>query len=143
MNNISPPFDEAKYYLGKPCPRGHLFADTGKTLKLRIGRDCPECKRLRTQEWMRNNPKRYRRIARAKELRASYGLSRERYEQMLTAQDGKCAICEQPPDGKELCVDHCHASGEIRGLLCGPCNRGLGAFRDDVTALRQAIAYLS
>jgi hypothetical protein len=77
------------------------------------------------------------------------------YEAMLVAQKGVCAICGCPQasvrfvdkNGDEktrhaLYVDHCHASGRIRGLLCSHCNSGLGFFRDSIESLTNAIAYL-
>jgi len=72
-----------------------------------------------------------------------YGLTPERYEVMRQEQNGKCAICGTPEQGHPLCVDHCHASGRIRGLLCKHCNSGLGYFHDDREAIRNAIQYLS
>lgn len=53
-----------------------------------------------------------------------YGLTKERYEAMLLAQDGRCACCGYPPTGSHaLGVDHCHETGRVRGLLCKVCNR--------------------
>lgn len=78
-------------------------------------------------------------------LQYRYGITAEDYAEMLEQQDGKCAICgTDKPGGRDkvFCVDHCHDSTKVRGLLCGPCNRGLGQFRDDVTRLRAAVAYL-
>lgn len=60
---------------------------------------------------------------------------------MVADQDGKCAICNTVP--KVLCVDHDHATGEIRGLLCHRCNKGLGHFYDDLRMLETAIEYLA
>ena len=70
---------------------------------------------------------------------------------MVEAQEGKCAICHEPPNArarknsaasKGWEVDHGHDTGAVRELLCGPCNRGLAAFRDDPEALREAANYI-
>jgi hypothetical protein len=55
-----------------------------------------------------------------------------------------CAICgEALRRGKgHAAIDHCHTTGKVRGALCGPCNRGLGGFRDNVEHLKSAIKYL-
>lgn len=55
-----------------------------------------------------------------------------------------CAICGSAPKGKKkvLALDHCHSTGELRGLLCSACNVGLGFFRDNAKLLRSAIKYL-
>lgn len=54
-----------------------------------------------------------------------FGLTLEVYNQMFTNQEGKCKICNnhQSELRSALAVDHCHTTGEIRGLLCGNCNR--------------------
>ena len=67
-------------------------------------------------------------------------MTRERYHQLLVAQAGRCAICGTAP--KQPHVDHDHRTGAIRGLLCHRCNLGLGAFRDHVETIKQAIGYL-
>jgi len=71
-----------------------------------------------------------------------YGLTVTQYESMLAEQGGGCAICGTKPDGKRLAIDHCHKTGEVRGLLCSPCNVGLGHFRDDTDLLYKAVKYL-
>jgi Recombination endonuclease VII len=68
-----------------------------------------------------------------------YGLTTEQYEAMLVFQDGKCALCGT---GKPVDIDHDHASGRVRGLLCRSCNVGLGQLGDTVEGLERAIAYL-
>jgi hypothetical protein len=69
-----------------------------------------------------------------------YGLTQADYDLMLAAQNGLCAICERKPDTK-LCVDHCHATRQLRFLLCGKCNVGFGQFNEDPRVLRRALAY--
>lgn len=59
---------------------------------------------------------------RALHLRKTYDLSVEQYEAMLESQDHRCAICRRRAVTKNLHVDHDHATGEVRGLLCKPCN---------------------
>lgn len=65
------------------------------------------------------------------------------YGNMLTSQDGKCAICRNHQRYQRLAVDHCHKTHQIRGLLCMNCNRGLGHFFDSPFRLQSAIDYLA
>jgi hypothetical protein len=74
-------------------------------------------------------------------LKRRYGISRTDYAAMLARQGGVCAICGKPPE-KTLCVDHCHSTGRIRGLLCRQCNFGLGCYAEDQAALVAVLAYL-
>lgn len=85
---------------------------------------------------------RYKRKYRLKKF---YGISVEDYDAMLEKQDGGCAICgrtESDETGRRLHVDHDHGTGELRGLLCNACNRGIGYFGDDIDRMEAAILYL-
>lgn len=88
------------------------------------------------------NPEKYR----ASALRSKFGMSVEHYGAMLAWQNGVCAICSADTPGskglKRLFIDHCHASGIVRGLLCHHCNAGIGHFKDDPGVLKKAIVYL-
>ena len=85
-------------------------------------------------------------------LKRKYGITLDEYNVMFEAQDGKCKICKGTvpnrnwKDGRQqrvtLFVDHCHATGKIRGLLCNKCNVGLAALNDDLDILRSAIDYI-
>jgi hypothetical protein len=81
-------------------------------------------------------------------LQRKFGITLHQYEKMLWDQEGLCAICGRPQSGKrggviiQLCVDHDHETGQVRALLCTPCNIGLGNFGDDVERLMAAIRYL-
>lgn len=77
-----------------------------------------------------------------------YGITFDRYEAMLAEQDGKCALCGAVPApggikaAARLHVDHDHASGAVRSLLCNGCNRGLGYLKDSPELLRAAADYI-
>jgi hypothetical protein len=77
---------------------------------------------------------------------AQYGLTLAEFDAMVRRQSGRCLICAAPGDPAKpncgLVVDHDHSSGEVRGLLCDRCNRGLGLFRDAPHVLRAAAQYL-
>lgn len=72
-----------------------------------------------------------------------YGISVSDYYEILKVQDGRCAICLMVPKTQlSLDIDHDHATGKVRGLLCSVCNTGLGSMRDSIQALQRAIEYL-
>jgi hypothetical protein len=77
-------------------------------------------------------------------LKRRHGITIEQYVAMETAQGGVCAICREPGRGSDrrLHVDHCHATGRVRGLLCFSCNVALGAMSDRTDWLEAASAYL-
>jgi hypothetical protein len=79
---------------------------------------------------------------RTHDLKRKYGISASDYNAMHEAQGGKCLICGSAGGKRRLAVDHCHSTGVVRGLLCNPCNQGLGYFKDDVERMRLAIAYV-
>lgn len=64
---------------------------------------------------------------------------------MLKNQNYRCSICNKHEEKfkYKLAVDHCHLTGEIRGLLCNNCNAGLGLFNDSEFSLKAAIKYLN
>lgn len=83
------------------------------------------------------------------QLLQGYGLTFAEFGAMRQAQGDCCAICKSPNTGprkgtgsETLMIDHDHKTGRVRGLLCEPCNLGLGAFRDDPQRLKGAIEYL-
>ena len=94
------------------------------------------------REWYRRNPEKIKKFSRTTLIR-SHGISVDEYDAMLAAQGGKCAICRRECSvAPNLSIDHCHATGGVRGLLCRSCNSGLGFFRDSTDALRKAAEYL-
>jgi hypothetical protein len=83
-------------------------------------------------------------VYRRHQLKKKYGISLEQYDQMLALQNGRCGVCESvSPRGKPtFAVDHCHDTGRVRGLLCGPCNQAIGLLGDNEKLLFKAIQYL-
>jgi hypothetical protein len=98
------------------------------------------------REWRKQNPGK----SKANDLRRMYGMELHQYETLFKQQNHVCAICQQPEkaldkDGgpRRMPVDHCHATGKVRGLLCTSCNRAIGMFKDDPKILQKAIDYLN
>lgn len=87
------------------------------------------------------------RAAHAGHVERTYGLTGEEYDQLLAWQGGRCYICGQQPRGRRLAVDHDHASGAVRGLLCANdewgCNMSLRRLLDDIDMARRALAYVT
>lgn len=135
-----------RYFHGRPCKHGHISQrDTGT-------HSCCECRianyannpanreRKRLAYWKEGGKEKRR----ALNLKAQYGLTIEQFNAMALSQDFCCAICDERSDlaGKRLVVDHDHATGKLRSLLCCRCNLGLGSFNDNRKRLARAIKYL-
>lgn len=71
-----------------------------------------------------------------------YGLTQKALEMMLSQQNARCPGCLQSLTLEIVNIDHNHVTSAIRGLLCGPCNRGIGQLRDDPMTLRRLASYL-
>lgn len=147
----------------KTCVKCHQpkeLTEFFKDAKMPGGRrnDCKACKQKSTYQWREKNKDRYNAMA-AKwrknnpekeyghEIKRRYGCTLEMYNAMLIAQEGACAICKKlhnPAVSRgRLFVDHCHATGAIRALLCSACNKLLGYSNDDARVLLEAVAYLA
>ena len=76
----------------------------------------------------------------------NYNISYQEVKEMIEEQNHRCKICDNLEGTTKLTkfvVDHCHTSGEVRGILCGKCNTAIGHLGDDVAILARAITYLS
>jgi hypothetical protein len=125
------PMDESLVPNPKRCSRCKQLKDRGQFYKSAQLKDglyswCKECSRE---------------VSSAIRLDRLYGLTPERYAELLVNQEGCCAICGTRP-AHTLEVDHHHQSGTVRALLCGPCNRLLGLAKEDPGILRRAAEYL-
>lgn len=135
--------------------------DTGTTRTSRAEYQREYAKRTRTKrlayqrEWYARNRERVRAEARAKyaaegerireetrwrKIKSRYGLTREQVEELREKQSNGCALCQR--SGTRLVVDHDHATGRVRGLLCIRCNNALGALGDSGAGIERALAYV-
>lgn len=102
--------------------------------------------------WIRANRDRINALARKryttdgrweKQLWDRFKIYPEVYWEMYVRQRGVCKICKNPQMvGTKLDVDHDHATGKIRGLLCRHCNTGIGLLRDSANLLFEALIYI-
>jgi hypothetical protein len=106
---------------------------------------CKACASKQALQWFYDHREQSRASQKRWSLQKLYGLTVERYEALLAAQDGKCAICGTTDPGNghsRMPVDHDHGTGRVRGLLCHPCNQAIGLLGDDMELLKKAIHYL-
>jgi ferric-dicitrate binding protein FerR (iron transport regulator) len=89
----------------------------------------------RLQAWRAANPEK----ARAQRRKQRYALDASSFARILATQSNQCAICRSP---EPRCVDHCHVTKRVRGILCRSCNIALGQFRDDPRIVLAAAAYV-
>lgn len=108
---------------------------------------CADCRKdtdCRKEEAQKRKTDRTYRLRKGKEkgLPSFYGITIDQYDQLLRAQGGRCKTCPSTGGYRSLCVDHCHETGRIRGLLCYRCNMALGLCHDDATQLVKLADYL-
>lgn len=93
--------------------------------------------------WQQANPEKKKAMQRKVRLK-KFGITIEEYDRMFIQQKGCCASCETHQDQCErtLAVDHCHATGKVRGLLCFNCNAALGLLKDNIDTICKLATYL-
>ncbi len=97
--------------------------------------------RLRSARWYSNNKDRSKNTR----LVRKYNITLDDYNKMLLEQDGKCWTCSikiEDTKKKYLCVDHNHLTGQVRGLLCDPCNVALGLLKESQEIIANLSKYL-
>ena len=145
----------------KSCPKckhlkdeSYFYKDDSKVDRLTsYCKDCTKEKRLARYEDKKEEEKKFARQYyqenkeqfRGYSLKALYGLSLEKYNDMREKQMFSCLICKTHEDdtARGLFVDHCHDTGKVRGLLCQHCNTMLGMAKDNQLILQEAIKYLA
>lgn len=114
----------------------------------RIRAEQPFTQGEREREYARRRREEKPDTIRGYDLKAKYGMTMGDLLAMRASQDGKCAICVRvmrtvgPSGFDREYVDHCHATGRVRGLLCGRCNTSIGHFNDDPVLLMAAARYV-
>lgn len=110
--------------------------------------ECKQCSDINSKSYAKKNWKdKIQPRTKGYRLKFKYGISEEDLDKMHEEQGGSCAICstELLYNGNGFTgasIDHDHATGKVRGLLCGHCNGALGKFKDNVDTLQAAINYL-
>jgi hypothetical protein len=152
----TPPSEKTCRKCGEPKPLEAFYRDSAKpgglatvckgcTRAYNSARYSANKERIRAKvtERKRREPSKVRLEGRRHKLKHLYGITVEEYEALLRSQAYVCALCEQGcRSGNRLSIDHCHATGRVRQLLCGTCNRGLGLLKDDPSLLRRAADYV-
>lgn len=116
----------------------------------------PCCKPCRNEYWRSHRAsspearRRHKETVRRSRILKDYGISQARYEQMLVAQNHRCALCSAQETGRHSRwgywnIDHCHETGRVRGLLCHKCNVAIGYYESLVKSvgLDTLLAYLA
>ncbi len=102
---------------------------------------CRVCGVADTRRWNREHAPQRKRNQAFDHITRRYGMTKDEFSSLLLRSSGKCDSC-----GDELRdsinVDHDHSTGQVRGLLCFPCNAGLGMFSDDIRRMELAVVYL-
>ena len=94
---------------------------------------CKICQSMRKKlNWPKERKYKYK---------SNFNITIEQYDEMFKTQNGVCAICGEKIKIR-LCIDHCHKTLKVRGLLCSHCNLGLGYFKDNLDILASATSYL-
>lgn len=135
------------------CKQEKSLLDFYKASKSKDGLSyrCKGCDLLARSKWQENNRERSKESQRRRNLKHRYGIDYSEYEDLLKKQKHKCAICNIGENDSSyskytrpsFCVDHCHATKKVRGLLCNNCNRGIGLLKENVNTLQEAIRYLN
>lgn len=103
-------------------------------------KDPEACKAYRRAYYNRNSE-----AYKWRNIKNTFGLSKEDYLNILVEQDNKCKLCEKPfqgLNGRDVHVDHCHETNKVRGILCMPCNVALGMLGDNEEGLTRALNYV-
>jgi len=135
----------------KTCSKCKEEKDYNAFSKNRLSKDGyqSECKSCKNAYGKKHRKDKGSQFIRAKRLEKDFSISIEEYNIIFIEQHGVCSICNKAETRLNnkgqphyLAVDHNHNTGEVRGLLCSACNRGLGLLGDNPRLLKSALNYL-
>ena len=137
----------------KRCGRCRKRKDHSEFYRNRSTKDgyqgyCKTCIKKWSNKWQKADPIRWRLYQWKRSIKKNYGLTPEKFDEILKSQNGKCAICRTKKPSTRMFhnrvfqVDHDHRTGMVRGLLCSSCNSVLAYARDNIEVLKSAIKYL-
>ena len=127
-----------KYYEQLDKKRVKAWNETSrKNLKIRFESDPEFAIQYKTKE-------------KSKRLEYKFGINIDDFTNLLNEQDSKCEICKKSlVDDMETrsvknkpCVDHCHKTENVRGILCFSCNRLIGYMEQSDYIVKQGFGYL-
>lgn len=138
---INPRNSTGRHSYCKPCSIERKKASNAR-VRQRIGDAAYSARQVAYKKtYRKRHPERLTAAYRHQSLK-KFGLTCEEYDKLFASQDGLCAICREAEPKKRLAIDHSHATGALRGLLCSRCNTALGLFADDIGRLIAASDYL-
>jgi hypothetical protein len=120
--------DTSEFYPRKERP--------GKVLS-----QCKDCRKKASAAWMRTDAAKLKQ--RIHHFKSKYGITLEQYDVLMSSQYGRCPICSVELATTNADLDHCHATGRVRGILCHNCNVAIGLLKDNADLCKAASAYLS
>ena len=129
----------------KECQRLHHLKNKEKYRKMNRENYIKNKERysLRAKIYREKNKEQLRIKKRESWYIRNYGITVEERQRMIQSQDNKCMICgDTLKESKNIHIDHDHATGKTRDVLCDLCNGGLGLFKDNIKTLQEAINYL-
>lgn len=100
----------------------------------------PETANPKMKAWRRANPE----YVLDMNLRSTFGITLVDFNTMRNSQNFCCAVCSRNEKefSRRLNVDHCHTTGKVRQLLCGPCNTALGLLRENLQTIESLKSYI-
>lgn len=123
-----------------------LAKEFHKDIRNKTGKrsNCKQCDKKASVLWKEQNKQHIAEYNTKYKRKYNYGLEHTQYEELLSNQNYRCAVCNTHKEDlkRGLVVDHCHTTGKYRGLLCHSCNVAIGMLKESEDNFMAAISYL-